>query len=158
MKKESIVNKIIVLALAVIAIFSQSVSHVLAAEVQTNSEIEYFDIVPNEIQVGDIVGSDSEKSLVIEVNEDGSFKTMKISENTYASVKCNHNKWIQVTNPTYKGKRRVNSSTICYYNVYSAIYKCANKRCPARRNIETNIPVKHIFNNNKCTVCGRKKK
>ena len=90
MKKESIVNKIIVLALAVIAIFSQSVSYVYAAEVQTNSEIEYFDIVSDEIQVGDIVGSDSEKTLVIEVNEGGSFKTMKISENTYASVKCNH--------------------------------------------------------------------
>lgn len=40
----------------------------------------------------------------------------------------------------------------------SAVYKCANKRCSAKRTIETNIPVKHNFKNSKCTECGRKKK
>ena len=159
MKKGTIVNKSIVLALVVITLFSQSVLHdVFAADVQSNSEIEYFDIVPDEIQVGDIIGSDSEKLIIIEVDEDGSFKTMKTSESTYASVKCNHYNWIQITNPVYKGKRRVNSNTICYYNVYSAVYRCSNKMCSAKRTIETSIPVKHIFKNNKCTICGRRKK
>lgn len=38
------------------------------------------------------------------------------------------------------------------------MYKCANKRCSAKRTIETNIPVKHNFKNSKCTECGRKRK
>lgn len=156
--KKTIVNKIVVLALAVIAVFSQNVSSVFAADEEINSGAEYSDIIPDEIHVGDTLGSDSEKSIVIEVNKDGSFKTMKISESTYALAKCNHNKWVQVTIPTFKGKQRANSPTVCYYDVYAAKYKCANKRCSAIRYIETRFPVKHTFKNGKCTVCGRKKK
>lgn len=156
--KKTIVNKIAVLVLAVIAVLPQNVSSVFAAAEKFNSGMEYSDIIPEEIHVGDIIGLDSEKSVVIEVDEDGSFKTVKISESTYALAKCNHISWKQVTNPVFKGKQRANSSTICYYNMYVTKYKCANKRCSATRNIETGFPVKHTFNNGKCTVCGRKKK
>lgn len=158
MKKETIINRIIALVLAITAMFSVNVTSAFAADTRIDSALEYIDVIPDEIHEGDIIGSDSEKAIVIEVNEDGSFKTMKISESTYASVRCNHYNWIQITNPIYKGKRRVNNNIICYYNVYSAVYRCANKRCTARRNIDTSIPVKHIFKNNKCTVCERKKK
>lgn len=156
--KKTIVNKIVVLTLAVIAVFSQNVSSIFAADEEINPVIEYSGIIPDEIHVGDIIGSDSEKSVVIEVDEDGSFKTMKISENTYALTRCNHNNWVQVTIPAFKGRQRANSSTTCYYNVYEAKYRCANKRCSAIRYIETRFPVKHTFKNGKCTVCGRKKK
>jgi len=156
--KKTIVNKIVVLALAVIAVFSQNVSGVFAADGEINSGIEYSDIIPDEIHVGDIIGSDSEESIVIEVDEDGSFKTMKLSESTYALASCNHYNLIQIGNPVYKGKQHVNSTTVCYYNVYSTKHRCANKRCSAIRYIETRFPVKHTFKNGKCTECGRKKK
>lgn len=92
------------------------------------------------------------------MDEDGSFKTMKLSENAYALASCNHYKLIQIGNPVYKGKQRANRTTVCYYDVYSTKHRCANKRCSAIRYIETRFPVKHTFKNGKCTVCGRKKK
>ena len=160
MKRETIINKIIALVFAITTMFSVNVTSAFAADTDAdvNSAVGYIDVIPDEIHIGDTIGSDSEKAIVIEVNDDGSFKTMTISESAYASAKCNHYRWIQISNPTYKGKRRVSNNTICYYDVYVAAYRCANTKCSAKRNIETNMPVKHKFKNNKCTVCGRTKK
>ena len=156
--KKTIVNKIVVLTLAVMAVFLQNVPSAFAADEEINPGVEYSDVIPDEIHVGDIIDLDSEKSIVIEVNEDGSFKTMKLSENVSVLSNCNHYKLIQVGNPAYKGRKRVNSTTVCYYNVYLTKYKCANKRCSAIRYTYTYIPVQHTFKNGKCTVCNRKKK
>lgn len=156
MKKEKIFNKIIVSAVTVITAVSMCGMMTFAEDNKElfNSKTENMTVISDEIQVGDII--DSGTGFVLEKLEDGTFKTLSYSENARAS--CNHNQWQQYTNPTYKGIRKANSSTICYYNVYSAVYKCANKRCSAKRTIETNIPVKHNFQNSKCTKCGRKKK
>ncbi len=129
------------------------------ANKETHAAVEEVErLVSGRVHVGDVLGEDFENATVIEVFGDGSFTTMKMHENEVASVRCNHYKWVQITNPTIPKKRRVNSDVICYYNVYTAIYKCANKRCSAKRSIDTNIPVKHIFKNKKCTFCGRKQK
>ena len=144
MKKKKILNKIIISAVTVITAVSVCGRLTFAEENK---------LLFNP-QTGDIIDSGTE--LVLEKLEDGTLKTLSYSENT--RISCNHNQWEQYTNSTYKGIRKANSNTICYYNVYSAVYKCANKRCSAKRTIETNIPVKHNFKNSKCTECGRKKK
>lgn len=155
MKKGTIINKIFILTLAIIATFSLNTASAFAeSDVVMDAAEKNIVVVPDEIHVGNIINWDSGKAIVIETNEDGSFKTLKVSENLYAS--CNHNKWIQYTNPKFKYNRRVSSDTICYYKVYGALYKCAS--CSTTREIETNMPVNHKFQNNKCTSCGRKKK
>ena len=93
------------------------------------------------------------------MDKDGSFKTMDISQNTYALLKCNHPGWTQITNTEYKGTRPCkNHNSICYYKVYSAVYKCTNQKCSVRRVIKTNVSVHHVYKNNRCTVCGWKRK
>ncbi|RHS69430.1 hypothetical protein DW952_19195 [Ruminococcus sp. AM44-9AT] len=156
MKKKKILNKIIISAVTVITAVSVCGRLTFAEENKLlfNPQTENMTVISDEIQVGDIIDSGTE--LVLEKLEDGTLKTLSYSENT--RISCNHNQWEQYTNSTYKGIRKANSNTICYYNVYSAVYKCANKRCSAKRTIETNIPVKHNFKNSKCTECGRKKK
>ena len=88
MIRKNVVHKII--ALAVIAALSLSTTNAFAEEVKNNTAVEQFDAVSDDVHIGDVVDSGNGQSIVIEVDKDGSFKTMDISQNTYALLKCNH--------------------------------------------------------------------
>ena len=87
MIRKNVVHKII--ALAVIAALSLSTTNAFAEEVKNNTAVEQFDAVSDDVHIGDVVDSGNGQSIVIEVDKDGSFKTMDISQNTYALLKCN---------------------------------------------------------------------
>lgn len=53
---------------------------------------------------------------------------------------------------------RIANNMLCYYKVYSAVYKCTNQKCSVRRVIKTNVSVHHVYRNKRCTVCGWKRK
>lgn len=103
MIRKNVVHKII--ALAVIAALSLSTTNAFAEEVKNNTAVEQFDAVSDDVHIGDVVDSGNGQSIVIEVDKDGSFKTMDISQNTYALLKCNYPGWTQITNTEYKGTR-----------------------------------------------------
>ena len=148
-------NKFFALTAAIIAVFSMSLTSAIAESIEQDYQNLNEIIISDEIYVGSVMERNSSNAIVIEVNEDGSFKNMVISSNIYASV-CQHPKFVQVTNPKFIRKARASSSTICFYKVYVALYKCI--RCGTSRQIETYIPVNHTYKNNRCTVCSRVKK
>lgn len=155
MRKRLILKRTTTLILTIAILLSMAVTPVFALG-QINSADGGRYASTEGVSVGEtIIGFDGEAEIVIEVNENGSFKTMKITASTYAASACQHYNLRQISSAIYRGNRYINTVRVCYQKVYSALYECTS--CKTRRQITTYIDVAHTYNNGICSLCKRVK-
>lgn len=127
--------------------FAEQLSSVVKADVDKTF------LIPEKIYVGLCIVTENGVEIVIDVNEDGSFRTIPIEENV-RNKSCQHLHLVQDGSAVYVTSYPSQNSSVCYYNKFKCVYRCTD--CGTKRLIYTTVPVQHVYSNGKCVKCGKR--